>query len=80
MTQTTAWLLLMAAGLLDVLWAVSMKDAQGYTRSAEVSSRCFYLRRSFSCSGAACKCCLLGTRGLDGCARGRHGADGPSAE
>ncbi|WKB55040.1 DMT family transporter [Eleftheria terrae] len=27
-----AWLALVAAGLLDVAWALSMKQAQGYTR------------------------------------------------
>ncbi|HWK65121.1 MAG TPA: multidrug efflux SMR transporter [Rhizobiaceae bacterium] len=32
MTSPLAWLLLIAAGLLDVAWAVSMKYAEGYTR------------------------------------------------
>lgn len=32
MTQSMAWLALLAAGLLDVAWAVSMKYAEGYTR------------------------------------------------
>lgn len=32
MSQTTAWLALLAAGVLDVAWAVSMKYAAGYTR------------------------------------------------
>ena len=32
MSVTMAWLALIAAGLLDVAWAVSMKYAQGYTR------------------------------------------------
>jgi quaternary ammonium compound-resistance protein SugE len=32
MTQGTAWILLIAAGLLDAAWAVSMKYADGYTR------------------------------------------------
>lgn len=32
MSQTTAWLALFAAGVLDVAWAVSMKYAAGYTR------------------------------------------------
>ena len=32
MSQATAWLLLVASGLLDVAWAVSMKYADGYTR------------------------------------------------
>jgi quaternary ammonium compound-resistance protein SugE len=32
MTVTLAWIMLLAAGLLDVLWAISMKYAAGYTR------------------------------------------------
>jgi len=32
MNQSLAWLLLIASGLLDVAWAVSMKYAEGYTR------------------------------------------------
>ena len=32
MKTSTAWLMLLAAGGLDVLWALSMKFAQGYTR------------------------------------------------
>lgn len=32
MNASLAWLALVAAGLLDVAWAVSMKYANGYTR------------------------------------------------
>lgn len=32
MTQPVAWTLLIVSGLLDVAWAISMKQAQGYTR------------------------------------------------
>ncbi|MEQ1953908.1 multidrug efflux SMR transporter [Mesorhizobium sp. CN2-181] len=32
MSQATAWILLITAGLLDAAWAVSMKYAEGYTR------------------------------------------------
>lgn len=32
MSPALAWLALVAAGLLDVAWALSMKQAQGYTR------------------------------------------------
>lgn len=32
MTPGLAWIALVAAGLLDVAWAISMKYAQGYTR------------------------------------------------
>ncbi|MET4272453.1 MULTISPECIES: multidrug efflux SMR transporter [unclassified Bradyrhizobium] len=33
MSQSMAWLMLVIAGLLDVGWAISMKYAEGYTRS-----------------------------------------------
>ena len=32
MSQSVAWIALIAAGLLDVGWAISMKYAEGYTR------------------------------------------------
>src|SRR5215218_9948007 len=32
MTTPVAWSLLFLAGLLDVAWAITMKQAQGYTR------------------------------------------------
>lgn len=32
MTQTIAWIMLVVAGVLDVLWAMSLKYAEGYTR------------------------------------------------
>ncbi|GAA3928516.1 DMT family transporter [Luteimonas lutimaris] len=32
MTPSTAWVMLVAAGLVDVLWATTMKLSQGYTR------------------------------------------------
>jgi quaternary ammonium compound-resistance protein SugE len=32
MTASMAWLALGVAGLLDVAWAISMKQSQGYTR------------------------------------------------
>lgn len=32
MSHSLAWIALLAAGLLDVAWAVSMKYADGYTR------------------------------------------------
>ncbi|MFC3551874.1 DMT family transporter [Lysobacter cavernae] len=32
MSAATAWLMLLLAGVLDVLWALAMKQAQGYTR------------------------------------------------
>ena len=32
MTRAWAWVALLAAGILDVLWAVSMKYADGYSR------------------------------------------------
>jgi quaternary ammonium compound-resistance protein SugE len=32
MEQTLAWTMLMAAGVLDVAWVISMKYADGYTK------------------------------------------------
>jgi len=32
MTRSFAWVLLVASGLIDVAWALSMKYAQGYTK------------------------------------------------
>jgi len=32
MKASAAWMMLLSAGALDVLWALSMKFAQGYTR------------------------------------------------
>lgn len=32
MSPAVAWILLVISGLLDVAWALSMKQAQGYTR------------------------------------------------
>lgn len=32
MSQSVAWLLLIASGFCDVAWAVTMKYAEGYTR------------------------------------------------
>jgi quaternary ammonium compound-resistance protein SugE len=32
MSSTVAWIALFAAGLLDVLWAISMKYADGYSK------------------------------------------------
>ncbi|MBI5718993.1 MAG: multidrug efflux SMR transporter [Burkholderiales bacterium] len=31
-TPSTAWLLLLVAGLLEVVWALSMKASQGFTK------------------------------------------------
>ena len=32
LSNTVAWLVLLAAGLLEVVWAVSMKASEGFTR------------------------------------------------
>jgi quaternary ammonium compound-resistance protein SugE len=32
-TPTLAWILLVAAGLLEIVWAISMKASQGFTKS-----------------------------------------------
>ena len=32
LATSTAWLVLLVAGLLEVVWAISMKASDGYTR------------------------------------------------
>ncbi len=32
MTHSTAWLILLVAGVLEIIWAISMKASQGFTR------------------------------------------------
>lgn len=32
MTHATAWLILLAAGLLEIVWSISMKASAGFTR------------------------------------------------
>lgn len=32
MTQTSAWIFLVIAGLLEICWAVSLKSTQGFTK------------------------------------------------
>jgi quaternary ammonium compound-resistance protein SugE len=32
MAHSTAWLILLVAGLLEIVWAVSMKASEGFTR------------------------------------------------
>ena len=31
-TNTTAWLILLGAGLLEIVWSISMKASEGFTR------------------------------------------------
>lgn len=31
-TSTTAWLILLGAGLLEIVWSISMKASEGFTR------------------------------------------------
>ena len=32
MTHSAAWLILLVAGVLEIIWAISMKASQGFTR------------------------------------------------
>jgi multidrug transporter EmrE-like cation transporter len=38
-TVANAWSLLFVAGLLEVVWAISMKASEGFTRHASAASR-----------------------------------------
>jgi|GEM_PF-6090853 len=51
MSQSTAWLMLVIAGALDVGWAISMKYAEGYTRAGWSLPRWCCSPPSSSCSG-----------------------------
>ena len=32
LTQTTAWMVLVVAGLMEIVWSISMKYSEGFTR------------------------------------------------
>jgi len=55
MSQGVAWAALIAAGLLDVAWAVSMKYADGYTKLGWSLVSLLFLGAFVSCLGAPCR-------------------------
>lgn len=61
MTANLAWLLLVAAGLLEIVWAVSMKASQGFTRHEFTSITLVAAALSFWLLGLALRQLPVGT-------------------
>lgn len=60
-THTTAWLLLLFAGLLEIVWAVSMKASAGFTRLTLTVVTIAAAWASFILLGIAMKALPVGT-------------------
>ena len=56
-----AWLMLLVAGLLEILWAYSMKLSQGFTRPAATAVTLAAMLASFGLLSASMKTLPLGT-------------------
>ena len=60
-TPNLAWLLLVAAGLLEIVWATSMKASQGFTKSHFTSITLIAAALSFWLLGLALRQLPVGT-------------------
>lgn len=56
-----AWIILVAAGLLDVVWAFSMKQSDGFTRPGPSAVTLVTMLLSFGLLAAAMRALPLGT-------------------
>ena len=56
-----AWMLLLAAGLLEILWAFTMKLSQGFTRGGPTAVTILAMVTSFALLSIAMKSLPLGT-------------------
>ena len=56
-----AWVLLLTAGLLEIVWAFAMKLSQGFTRPGASAVTLLAMLASFSLLSAAMKTLPLGT-------------------
>jgi quaternary ammonium compound-resistance protein SugE len=56
-----AWILLLVAGLLEILWAFTMKLTQGFTRPGASLVTLFAMLASFGLLSASMKTLPLGT-------------------
>jgi len=56
-----AWVLLVIAGLLEVVWATAMKQSQGFTRPLPAAITLVAMIASFALLGVAMKSLPLGT-------------------
>ena len=61
LTSNIAWMLLVAAGLLEVVWALSMKASQGFTQSSFTSITLVAAALSFWMLGLALRQIPVGT-------------------
>ena len=61
MTRQAAWLALIAAGFLDVAWALAVKQADGYTRPAWSVASLILLAAFVYLLGQAMQVLALGT-------------------
>lgn len=60
-TNTTAWLILLGAGLLEIVWSISMKASAGYTRSPYTALTIVAAGLSFWLLGLSLKALPVGT-------------------
>ena len=61
LTANLAWLLLLVAGLLEIVWAVSMKASDGFTKSHFVTITVVAAAASFWLLGLAMRQLPVGT-------------------
>lgn len=60
-TPNLAWLLLISAGLLEIVWAISMKASQGFTKPNFISITLIAAALSFWLLGLALRQLPVGT-------------------
>jgi quaternary ammonium compound-resistance protein SugE len=60
-TTSTAWLILLGAGLLEIVWAISMKASDGYTRLPYTALTIVAAGLSFWLLGLSLKALPVGT-------------------
>ena len=56
-----AWIILLAAGLLEIIWAYAMKLSQGFTRSGPAAVTILAMLASFALLSISMKTLPLGT-------------------
>lgn len=61
LTSNLAWMLLVAAGLLEIVWAISMKASQGFTKQHFTSITLIAAALSFWLLGLALRQIPVGT-------------------
>jgi quaternary ammonium compound-resistance protein SugE len=61
MTHTNAWLILLVAGILEIIWATTMKASEGFTRFALTAVTIATAWLSFYLLGLSLKALPVGT-------------------